>query len=616
MPSARFLTGTHTDKLALDFSTKTRVVVNSELYQACFPEIKLRADQDTKEYFTNTAGGDRNTCTVGGKTPMGFHAQFLIVDDPLDPQGAMSEAELDNADKFMTDVIPSRKTDKAVSVTILVMQRIHFRDPTAVMLREAKKEGAAPIRHICLPGELYKGDDGKYQPANTNPPELAERYIDGLLDPQRLPRIVLKEYRARGELFFATQVEQNPYPPGGGMFKDTYFNQRQRAAPYHARRVRFWDRAATQSGGAYTAGVLMSMITDPLMFYVEHVVHGQWEPDERNAKMRATALADRSRYGPSDEPIILVEAEGGSSGRDAWKSVARALVGFPAFEQRVTGSKDVRAEPWSSQLAGGTVKIIDDGTWDVQNYIREHLLFRPEVGKRLGKFKDQVDASTGAFNWLIGNRAPTTGFKIMSGRLHRKSQLRIAVLTLEELSSYRDDEPALIMFVNDPLVAKEVITSEHQNEISRPELPLLGVPVDGAVRGEVVESPKIPSHGLDKLQDISYIQIADLDPAELQDRWLEPVEGYGKPPAELVMAREHGKKLWAFLTRKRPEQTQLWVFVGETRAPLSVALAVADACGLNRNVIYCQGRDLTKDDKPPNDHIYKCTKLTRETVVT
>lgn len=125
MPTVRHICGSHTYELVLDLSRKSRDVVASELYQACFPEIQLRDDQNTKGYWANTQGGSRFSCTVGGKTPTGFHGHFIIIDDPLDPHSAMSEADLAVANRWMRETLPSRKVDKAITPTILIMQRLH-----------------------------------------------------------------------------------------------------------------------------------------------------------------------------------------------------------------------------------------------------------------------------------------------------------------------------------------------------------------------------------------------------------------------------------------------------------------------------------------------------------
>ena len=47
MPSARHITGSHAESLALDLSRKSRDVVLSDKYRRFFPEIQLREDQNT-----------------------------------------------------------------------------------------------------------------------------------------------------------------------------------------------------------------------------------------------------------------------------------------------------------------------------------------------------------------------------------------------------------------------------------------------------------------------------------------------------------------------------------------------------------------------------------------
>ena len=57
-------------------------------------------------------------------------------------------------------------------------------------------------------------------------------------------------------------------------------------------------------------------------------------------------------------------------------------------------SKEVRAEPFAAQIQGGNVYLIA-GPWH-----REYLDELEQFPR--GKFRDQVDASTGAFNRLVG----------------------------------------------------------------------------------------------------------------------------------------------------------------------------------------------------------------------
>lgn len=858
MPCARHITASHTDTLALDLANKSRAVVNSDKYQACFPEIQIRSDQDSKGYFINTSGGDRITATVGGKSPIGFHGHFLTVDDPLDPKKALSEVELKLASSFMTDTLPSRKVDKAVSVTITIMQRLHDDDPSGHLIKRHEK-GLGTIRHLCLPARLTD---------YVHPPELKDRYIDGLMDPKRLGEEILRDMEnALGAYSFAGQFLQSPIPLSGGMFKEEYFNQRVKAAPYHAKRIRYWDRACfcqgtiikteggdkpiemvfagdrvlTRAGyrrvlwsgvtkmvssltgvrfsngsvllgtddhrvwtknrkwvnmgelcssdvclsstgeqvwpervhrekkphlllslmgfpidgsreesitkrcdgtrkrkgtttipyivpsgesieealqaatisitkmgtqkttiskiwnvfpersitngmllsfagwresrncsfrtsgthgqndlmpntnvcfvkerseaeqqatnqniaqipadtdsnlipvydltvegesefyangilvhnssindvaGCYTAGVLIAK-DDRGDYYIEHCVHGQWEPTERNEKMRATALRDRARYGPSDEPVIWVEAEGGSSGRDAWKGVARALAGFHVREDRVTGKKEFRAEPWSAQLAAKNVYIVDNGEsqgtgrsdWDIESYVKEHCLFP------MAKLKDQVDASTGAFNLLAGVRSSGT-LKIMQYRVaDRKSKhddrVRVWVCSKKDLE---------LLFLQDKYL---LISLENKTEVA---------PVTSAV---VVKKQNE--------LDTETIQFMDVSPEERQDRWDEPVEPYGKLPHEIIATKEDGKKFWRFLLKKRLENPKAVVIQDDgddDRRAVSVAAALCDSFRLSREkTIYRLADDskvIAEKDEPPNRHVYNIIRTTRNLIV-
>lgn len=596
-PQARFICVTHTDSLARDLASKCRDVVMSEKYQACCPHVQVRPDRSAVHDFELSAGGGRKSSTVGGVTPTGRHAHFVLIDDPIDPQGARSEVELDTAAKFMTEVIPTRVVDKGVCPTVLIMQRLHPRDPTRVMLDVGLNAGTTPIRHICLPGELGGVS------AAVSPPELETNYRDGLLDPERLPRRVLQDLAARlGPWAYAGQVGQNPMPPGGGMFEREWFVKRVKAAPYDARRVRYWDRADTADGGCATAGVLMSKDSQG-KYYVEHVAWGQWEFHKRNKAILGIAHRDRDRYAPRHAPGIWVEGERGSTGKEAFASLATLLDGFPIREDLPTGSKDTRADPWAAQLAAGNVYLVDDGTWDVHAYVEEHLQFRPEAGKRLGKFKDRVDASSGA--WAKLATGAGAGGKLLRvvqlgpGR-GQAAKVRVVACAGPELVALRTDNKCLLVWLQDPAAGD-----------------LCPVTV-GAMAGAVHNLGTVPGHGLVHLLGSLGLVFCDLDPKDLQEQWQAPLAPWGAPPVELVMQRAHGKGLWGFLLRQWAPAPEVVVFAspGGKRA-LSCALAFADALRLPRSTVFRPGREAPcqPGEKAPNEHVYFMTKLCRGMVV-
>lgn len=399
MPSARHIDGSHTDTLSLDLSRKCRDIVKSDKYKACFPEVRLREDQDTKGYFANTKKGDRFSCTVGGRTPTGHHAHFITIDDPIDPQRAASEAELKSANEWMSETLPSRKINKEITPTFLIMQRVHQNDPSGNRLEKAEQDEGSPVKHICLPAE---------ESDLIHPPTLRKYYRQGLLDPRRLGQKVLDEARGDlGEYGYAGQYDQNPVPRKGGMFKvDRFQLDTPNLTQPFVRIVRYWDKAGTAGGGAYTVGVLMA-VDYKGRYWVLDVVRGQWGTDEREEIILDTARIDRSIFGRRVK--VWVEQEPGSGGKDSANMTIRNLAGFSVKADPVgqsEGNKELRADPFSAQVNGNNVflwehpegaGLLKTGKW-MSQYIEEFRFFPAS------KYKDQVDASSGAFNKIAAKR--------------------------------------------------------------------------------------------------------------------------------------------------------------------------------------------------------------------
>ena len=381
-PTCRSICGSHGASLALDLSRKSRMVVKSEKYQRIFSNIRLNRDQDSKSYFVNSKGGFRFCVGTGGSV-VGMHAHLLIVDDPIDPQGAISEAELLSANKWMDETLATRKVDKEISLTILIMQRLHQNDCTANMLKKTDK-----IKHICLPAE-----DSEH----VKPEALKAFYNDDgdgnrLMDTTRLTKKTLDECKKKlGQYGFAGQFGQYPVPPGGGMFKTdriTITEPPRLDQPnlWDQRFVRSWDKASTQDGGCYTAGVKMGLDSKKRL-WVLNVKHGQWGTDIREAVTKQTARMD------GYDTDIMLEQEPGSGGKDSALATARNLMGYRVIIERPTGNKIYRADPLSVQVNNGNV-FMAPGEWN-QDFLDEMRFFP------LSTYKDQIDAASAAANRLM-----------------------------------------------------------------------------------------------------------------------------------------------------------------------------------------------------------------------
>jgi predicted phage terminase large subunit-like protein len=384
MPSAKFISGSYTEPLSRTLSLKARDLVRSEKYQTCFPYVRLRSDQDTKTHFMNTAGGMRYAVGVGGSV-IGMHGHFLDVDDPIDPEGAFSREELTIVNRWMSETLPSRKVDKKVSVMSLIMQRLAEDDPTGYMLANEKLS----IKHVCLPAEL--SDDVK-------PDFLKKNYVNGLFDPVRLDRAALDESFARlGDYGYSCQFMQTPIPRGGGYFQtdrlviDTPPNYKTEIVKI----VRYWDKAATMGGGAFTVGLLMA-VDKAGRFWVLDVIRVQLESSRREALIKQTAQTDGVHV------KIKIEQEPGSGGKESAEATVRNLAGYKVQVERPHGNKELRADAFATQVNSGNVYLAK-AQWN-KDYINEMRFFP------LGKYKDQIDASSGAFNDMVGPTIVCGGF--------------------------------------------------------------------------------------------------------------------------------------------------------------------------------------------------------------
>jgi len=198
----------------------------------------------------------------------------------------------------------------------------------------------------------------------------------------------------------------------GLMFSREHFHRiRAYESPKDAIRVRYWDKAATEGEGAYTAGCLMSMPTNgsPHPFIVEHVVRGQWSPAKRRAEMLKWAEHDEKEYG---NVLIYIELEGGGGGKESGMEDARQMAGYPVFLDRVSGgsfrkkdglylpgpAKVVRSMNLAAQVEAGNVAYVD-GSWN-EDWLDELCAF-PE-----SSYADQVDCTAGAYNKLTYRKLP------------------------------------------------------------------------------------------------------------------------------------------------------------------------------------------------------------------
>jgi predicted phage terminase large subunit-like protein len=405
-PSRKFLFSSYGADLSERDSLKCRRLIRSGLYQSRFGDrFEIGAHRDLKDTtikFENSRGGYRLATSVTGITT-GEGADTLVVDDPIKAEDGNSETRRNQAIRWWAETMSSRLNDVRTGAKVLIMQRLHEQDLSGYWLSNGRPE------HLCFPME-YEVDldpNGDPVPRTTVLGVYDHRTTPGeLLCPERVgPEELVRLRDENTEYSWAGQYQQRPAPRGGGMFRLDKI-ELVPAIPSTARllRCRAWDRASTAAPSrvahaiqgtrsAYTAGVLMAIDVTTNTVYIEDMVRGQWSTDAREAVTLATAEHDGRTV------VIVLEQEPGSAGVDSVKATARMLSGYTALADRVTGGKDVRADPLATQIAFGNVKIVT-GPWDY------HALLREMESFPAGRYRDQCDACTMAFNFLSQRAVP------------------------------------------------------------------------------------------------------------------------------------------------------------------------------------------------------------------
>jgi hypothetical protein len=118
-PSAKIICASYATELATLLSRNCRAVVTSDWYQALFPATRVSAEKNTETMFTTTKRGYRFATSVGGSLT-GLGADYLIIDDPLKPQDALSEAVRDSCAQWFFNTAFSRLDHKTEGVIIIV----------------------------------------------------------------------------------------------------------------------------------------------------------------------------------------------------------------------------------------------------------------------------------------------------------------------------------------------------------------------------------------------------------------------------------------------------------------------------------------------------------------
>lgn len=378
-PAARFLYASYDSKLSIRDSRRCRELIESPWYQARWgAKFQLTDDQNQKIRYDTTERGWRMATSVGG-AGTGEHPNYIVADDPQNVNQSGSEVERQTVNDWWDGTISSRGVIHN-SRRIIVMQRLHEDDLSGHVLAKGGFD------HFCLPMRFEPERKAITSLGWTDPRTVPGELLWASAFPEEA---VQKLERNMTPLRALGQLQQRP-TAGDGLFFKVAKLQVVPAAPSEIGKAwRAWDFASSDGDGDYTAGVKMAAGSDGL-FYILDVQRGQWATDERRAMVKLTAGTDGRQTkirGPQDP---------GSAGVDAAQDFGRMLAGYSVKTERVTGTKESRAEPFASQVNMGNVRLVE-ADWN-HDFVEELRAFP------VGKHDDQVDAAADAFHELTGKK--------------------------------------------------------------------------------------------------------------------------------------------------------------------------------------------------------------------
>jgi hypothetical protein len=119
-PGSQIICASYGQDLANKHALDCRRIMASPWYQALFPHTRLSSERQAVEEFMTTRQGFRLSTSVGGMLT-GRGVDFIIIDDPLKPEEALSDTRRKAVNDWFDHTLYSRLNDKRTGCIILIM---------------------------------------------------------------------------------------------------------------------------------------------------------------------------------------------------------------------------------------------------------------------------------------------------------------------------------------------------------------------------------------------------------------------------------------------------------------------------------------------------------------
>ncbi len=379
-PAAQLLCVSYAQDLSDKFARECRGVMTSDWYKWLFA-TRLGSQKQSVGEFVTTANGSRLATSVGGVIT-GRGANFLIIDDPLKPAEAESEAQGNAANEWYDSTLYSRLNNKRTGCIILIMQRLHEDDLVGHVLAQ---EGWEHLRFPAIAEEFEE-----FVIDTAFGPRRYTRKEGDVLHPEWEPLEVLQNIRKTvGEHNFAGQYQQALAPREGGLVKAAWFKAYTEAtrAERFDQVLQSWDTANKLSEMAdYSVCTTWGLKNKRI--YLLHVFRKRLNYPELKRAVREQARMHRAT-------VVLIEDKA-SGTQLVQELVNEGLRIVKAVKPE--GDKVMRFNAQTATIENGFVYLPQEAPW-LAEYVHEITTF-PNA-----KYDDQADSTSQALAW-INNQPP------------------------------------------------------------------------------------------------------------------------------------------------------------------------------------------------------------------
>jgi predicted phage terminase large subunit-like protein len=379
-PSKRIICASYSGDLASKHAGDCRTVIESDWYRSAFPRTRLSPDKNMELNYETTRQGGRYSTSVGG-TLTGRGGSLIIVDDPLKPDEAMSEARRSAVNNWFDSTLYSRLDSKRDDVIILIMQRLHMDDLAGHVMQQEH------WTHLNLPAIADSAQQIQIGHEDFHP-----RHVGDLLHEARDPRDVLEKLKSTlGSFHFSAQYQQCPVPLEGEIIKWSWFQSFDvcPARVPNDRIIQSWD-TASKAKELSDYSVCTSWLVQGNRYYLFDVLRDKLDyPDLKRRVMDHAARHNAN--------TVLIEDKG--SGTSLIQDICRENnTGMPnPIRVEPHGDKITRMSSQSAKIQAGQVYLPQKAAW--LGDLQAELLQFPH-----GRHDDQVDSISQFLNWIEGRR--------------------------------------------------------------------------------------------------------------------------------------------------------------------------------------------------------------------